>query len=666
MSNILQPSVDEREIAYEILDRRTTNSRTYKLLDGSCILVHGYEPSYFKRDDEWVEINTDLVEFEGDNEFIPECIEYNVKIRKEHPEIYAENDYGFVRITLKTDFGKPISVRADKNALIYDYENEEIRFMVHPNRIRVIKVMKNEQGRTEMDWAIEETLCDEESTEQPPKFVKELFGQDAQNKTLELEYTVLDDEINDETRTYVFREKWTGRVREVVDKKSRRMDWTDNAVFPVWWDPVANLQNSGSPRLVQASGNSASSTTGIQNVSGSATHLIGSRTTFGTATKYFWASAAYIFTDVQVPPKANVVQAFFKFIPKGSATGNVFMYLDYSHLTTNNGSFSLATSGSQRLKAQATGRGAYGSASISVSTPPTGEYYAAGVTGAVQQMVNSLPPTGWHFGADFNLVVTGTMGSGSSSNTGNGYLGIEGSSGIPELEVQYVESAPARVQKPVYLGDFTKDDTVYYWFTWVDYNGAADDQGPVGNPGQVRVYEQGNTTESNTGLTYTRNYDSKTGFCYITVPTTDAHYEAGKDYLIVLQSVAQNSQSSSFDLPLATFSIENRYKGADVYTAKIAMAVDSVGGSDDYVVSWYKNGVLVTSGITTPQVAVTNLTDGASLFSAQTMTEKGSSDTYEYSETTNRQVAGKTYSVSCTATIDGATRTFTSNTFRDA
>lgn len=106
-----------------------------------------------------------------------------------------------------------------------------------------------------------------------------------------------------------------------------------------------------------------------------------------------------------------------------------------------------------------------------------------------------------------------------------------------------------------------------------------------------------------------------------------------------------------------------------VYTAVINYTHKGTATPTDYyTVNWRRNGVLLTAGITSPAIAVDDRSSGASVprIAATAMTDQGSGDC-KFATTTAGEllVAGVPYEVTVTATIDGATRTFSDNVSRD-
>lgn len=130
---------------------------------------------------------------------------------------------------------------------------------------------------------------------------------------------------------------------------------------------------------------------------------------------------------------------------------------------------------------------------------------------------------------------------------------------------------------------------------------------------------------------------------------------AGGDVDAAVQSVAAGSIAAA---ALAT--------DLDVYTAKITLTDDNAGANDRYLIRWFKNGVRVTAGITSPTIQVIKASDGSDLVASTTPTQVASTGAYRYDEGTNRVLDGKAYEAIVTATIDGSTRSFSQPVSRDS
>jgi hypothetical protein len=103
----------------------------------------------------------------------------------------------------------------------------------------------------------------------------------------------------------------------------------------------------------------------------------------------------------------------------------------------------------------------------------------------------------------------------------------------------------------------------------------------------------------------------------------------------------------------------------NVYYADITLVRDTSNATDEYSVSWFKNGVPITSGITSPLIKVTKRADGTDLVSEVAMSEVGSTHVFKKDEVSNRTSRGETYIAQARATIDSAVRAWRKMLTRD-
>ncbi len=104
---------------------------------------------------------------------------------------------------------------------------------------------------------------------------------------------------------------------------------------------------------------------------------------------------------------------------------------------------------------------------------------------------------------------------------------------------------------------------------------------------------------------------------------------------------------------------------ASQYWAEVECNVDEANDRDRYEVVWHKDAAIVAAAdLATPQIRITK-TDGDDLVAADDMTQVTGENGWYYS-TTSQIIAGQTYLVTVTATIDAATRTFTRAFMRDS
>lgn len=97
---------------------------------------------------------------------------------------------------------------------------------------------------------------------------------------------------------------------------------------------------------------------------------------------------------------------------------------------------------------------------------------------------------------------------------------------------------------------------------------------------------------------------------------------------------------------------------ADVYHADIEYTPDATEGRDEFTATWFKNGVRVASGITSPVIQVVARDDGSDLVAETAMTEVGETGTFAYNESSDRIPVAEAALIIVSATIDGETRSF--------
>lgn len=107
----------------------------------------------------------------------------------------------------------------------------------------------------------------------------------------------------------------------------------------------------------------------------------------------------------------------------------------------------------------------------------------------------------------------------------------------------------------LYLGDFNPGDTVRFMWNSNDSNGASITRSTNGT---ISVYQNGNTTQSTTGVTDTEDFDSLTGVHLVAVDTSadGTFYAAGRDFAVVLSGATIDTRS--VNAVIAHFSIQAR------------------------------------------------------------------------------------------------------------
>lgn len=129
----------------------------------------------------------------------------------------------------------------------------------------------------------------------------------------------------------------------------------------------------------------------------------------------------------------------------------------------------------------------------------------------------------------------------------------------------------------------------------------------------------------------------------------------------IVAHVRAGATPAESDVPFAQGTIY-----VDTYDADIDFRRDQSNTTDEYRVQWFKNAAPVTSGVTSPTIQVVTASTGVDLIASTAMTAVAAG-LLKYDATgASRQTLGEAVKVVVTATIDGATRTFTKILGRDS
>ncbi len=123
------------------------------------------------------------------------------------------------------------------------------------------------------------------------------------------------------------------------------------------------------------------------------------------------------------------------------------------------------------------------------------------------------------------------------------------------------------------------------------------------------------------------------------------------------------STRSTFDPTSQTVTLAASH---DVYHADIQLTIDGANSRDEYTVTWFKNGVRLTTAVTSPTIQVIDRADATDLIAPTALTAIGSTGSYKHDEPTNRLPAGQAGVAVVSATIDSAPRSFARVVSRDS
>lgn len=110
-----------------------------------------------------------------------------------------------------------------------------------------------------------------------------------------------------------------------------------------------------------------------------------------------------------------------------------------------------------------------------------------------------------------------------------------------------------------YLGDLYEDQTVIHYFTTNDGSGGRVTLAAL-ETADYEVYKDGSTTGSTAGVTFSLDFDTKTGVHKVEIDmSADAFYTAGSEYALVLYPDTEQIDSQDVASVLCSWSCENRF-----------------------------------------------------------------------------------------------------------
>ncbi len=131
----------------------------------------------------------------------------------------------------------------------------------------------------------------------------------------------------------------------------------------------------------------------------------------------------------------------------------------------------------------------------------------------------------------------------------------------------------------MYLGDFPADQAIYFMWNTNDSSGGSITRAADGTLSVYKDNSDGTSfdqTQVTTGITNDEDVDGLTGVHSCCITTTNAWYETGHDYVVVLS--ASTIDGETVNAVIAHFSIENRLmRGTDSASTHSAADIWSVG-----------------------------------------------------------------------------------------
>ena len=431
----------------EILSKRSGNQRHYQMRDGSILCQATYKTTeYQDGDGEWHDVDERLID-DGGGCFSTSTAPHRISTYPDNRFLIEWLD-GFGSATeyhLMSAGGESLPqpevfLSDDRRQVTWHYG--DFRLMLdstHFGARRYIDLLTPSAPRRFVSHIV--TSGDPDN----PRFVANSLGWDSRKDKARLKYEAIERAKTnpwDTTRSWDYREEWTGEVWRIKDKKTRVRSWqSDDIAYPVRIDPTFTGNegaNSDHARTQSRAGSFYSgSTGGPVGYAGWATAI---SATPDTRRNY---RTGVRFPNVTIPPTANITSGTLKLFELNyfSNKPNVYGAVDINGGGT--------WSASQRINDQVTGFAPAGS----VTPPSSSGWMSLNCTSAVQNVINSQ--TWWSSGAAmrFMLRATNTQTSVSQTTRTSTYwkaAAIEGlartaTTNDPILEIVYTIPAASDV-----------------------------------------------------------------------------------------------------------------------------------------------------------------------------------------------------------------------------
>lgn len=232
MKNVIKPAEEYipaqlKTVAHEILEKRMTHSKTYKVGANRYKLFHSMMPMHYPdENDELQEVDLTIEEKNG--KFIVDKTFYKLEIFKDKVGYrYESRKGGVVEVSL-VGGNKPI-VENKGDQLFWHGVGDglDIKIILTPYRVEIFKLLQHDKAPRKLTWSIKE---DEKGH---ASFRRKTLGADNKANAMEINTRVIGEKVNQGKREYLYEEEWTGRVGKTVDKKTRRKEWSDKPIYPV-------------------------------------------------------------------------------------------------------------------------------------------------------------------------------------------------------------------------------------------------------------------------------------------------------------------------------------------------------------------------------------------------------------------------------------------------
>lgn len=218
----------------EVVEKRTENSKTYRVAENRYTLVQTIAPIHYKPSEQ---ANWEEIDLTFDENFEIHNAPYDLKIYTDRVGYeYTSKKGGTVTVELVGVNGAvpkgEFTVRNEDNFIIWEGVDTDLdmKLEVRPKRAEIFKVLKSARAPKRFRWRFTE---DEGGH---PTVNKKILGKDADGESIEMQTQEHEISRIKGKHTFELEEEFTGRVSRRVDEKTRRKEWFDNPKYPVLVD----------------------------------------------------------------------------------------------------------------------------------------------------------------------------------------------------------------------------------------------------------------------------------------------------------------------------------------------------------------------------------------------------------------------------------------------
>lgn len=220
---------DEIDKKLELLERRSSNSKTFRIADGLYQLHAVAGPIHYKRDGLWHDIDLTIQEKKGKK--VMDTAPYEAEAFTDRVGHRFTSPDGNYEIELVKLGGIPVDnsrFKAHHKDHQFFWDNVadgvDIKLMLFPGQPSTFTQLRDENSPKSLTWKI--------TSSGDLGFIS--IGGDMKQDKLEI-LTSKTDVVNG---SYFYEETWTGRVARRKDPKTRKKTWENDPVYPVVLDPT--------------------------------------------------------------------------------------------------------------------------------------------------------------------------------------------------------------------------------------------------------------------------------------------------------------------------------------------------------------------------------------------------------------------------------------------